>query len=150
MTTQHTPKCPSTMGSISAGKQWLKTVFLVGIWLFVAGLLFQLFTVGMAVFIDPSWWTSHILFSHVIGVLGFILLLIALFGRFPKAIWSLTGLMNLLFFVQGSSANLSSISSALLWGTAFHPVNALLLFWTATAIAQKTQRIVMASREIHP
>lgn len=79
----------------------------IGIWLFIAGLLFQLFTVGMAIFVDPSWWTNHALFSHIIGVLGFILLLIALFGRFPREIWSLTGLMNVLFFVQGSSANLS-------------------------------------------
>ncbi|MBI4779791.1 MAG: hypothetical protein HY785_00560 [Oscillatoriophycideae cyanobacterium NC_groundwater_1537_Pr4_S-0.65um_50_18] len=137
------------MGSVSGGKQWLKTIFLVGIWLFVVGLLFQLFTVGMAVFIDPSWWTNHVLFSHVIGVLGFILLLMALFGRFPTAIWRLTGLMNILFFVQGSSANLSLISPALSLGTAFHPVNALLLFWTATTIAQNTQRMVTGSKQVH-
>ncbi|HEY9662725.1 MAG TPA: DUF6220 domain-containing protein [Allocoleopsis sp.] len=148
MATQQTSKRPSTMGSVSVGKQWLKTVFLVGIWFFVVGLLFQFFTVGMAVFVDPSWWTNHTLFSHVIGVLGFILLLIALFGRFPKEIWSLTGLMNLLFFVQGSSANLSLISPALSLGTAFHPVNALLLFWTATTIAHRTQRMVMDSKQI--
>lgn len=149
MTTQHPLKRPPTVGSVSVSRQWLKTVFLIGIWLFVAGLLFQLFTVGMAVFVDPSWWTNHVLFSHVIGVLGFILLLLALFGRFPKAIWGLTGLMNILFFVQGSSANLSLISSALSLGTAFHPVNALLLFWTATAIADKARKIGMNARDIH-
>lgn len=137
------------MSSISVAKQWLKPIFLIGIWLFIVGLLFQLFTVGMAVFIDPSWWTNHVLFSHVIGILGFILFLAALFGRFPKEIWSLTGLMNILFFVQGSSANLSLISPTLSLGTAFHPVNALLLFWTATAIAQKTQRMVMGSKQVH-
>jgi hypothetical protein len=146
MTTQHTSKRPSTVGLVPVGKQWLKPVFLVGIWLFVAGLLFQLFTVGMAVFVDPSWWTNHVLFSHAIGTLGFILLLIALFGRFPRAIWSLTGLMNLLCFVQGSSANLSLISPALSLGTAFHPVNALLLFWVATTIAQNTQQMVRGSK----
>lgn len=149
MTTQHPLKRPPTVGSVSVARQWLKTVFLIGIWLFVAGLLFQLFTVGMAVFVDPSWWTNHVLFSHVIGVLGFILLLLALLGRFPKAIWGLTGLMNILFFVQGSSANLSLISSALSLGTAFHPVNALLLFWTATAIADKARKIGMNARDIH-
>lgn len=137
-------------GSVSVGKQCLKPVFLVGIWSFVVGLLFQLFTVGMAVFVDPSWWTNHVLFSHFIGVLGFILLLTALFGRFPKAIWGLTGLMNILFFVQGSSANLYLISPALSLGTAFHPVNALLLFWVATTIAQKTQRMVMGSKQVNP
>lgn len=149
MTTQHTSKRSSVVGSVSAGKQWLKTVFLVGIWLFVVGLLFQLFTVGMAVFVDPSWWSNHVLFSHVIGVLGFILLLIALFGRFPKEVWSLTGLMNILFFVQGSSANLSLISPALSLGTALHPVNALLLFWTATAIADKARKIGINVRDLH-
>lgn len=149
MTTQHPSKRPPTVGSVSVARQWLKTVFLIGIWLFVAGLLFQLFTVGMAVFVDPSWWTNHVLFSHVIGVLGFILLLLALFGRFPKAVWGLTGLMNILFFVQGSSANLSLISPALSLGTAFHPVNALLLFWTATAIADKARKLGMNARDIH-
>ena len=149
MTTQQTLKRSSTVGSSSVGKRWLKTVFLVGIWFFIAGLLFQLFTVGMAVFTDPSWWTNHALFSHIIGVLGFILLLLALFGRFPKAIWSLTGLMNVLFFVQGSSANLSLISPALSLGTAFHPVNALLLFWTATAIADKARKIGIDAKNVH-
>lgn len=149
MATQHTSERSSTMGSISVAQQWLRPTFLVGIWLFVVGLLFQLFTVGMAVFVDPSWWTHHVLFSYVIGTLAFILLLIALFGRFPKEIWSLTGLINILFFVQGSSANLSLISPALSLGTAFHPVNALLLFWAAIAIAQKTQRMVMGSKQNH-
>lgn len=140
MTTQHTSKHLPKVRSVSVGKHWLRTIFLIGIWLFIAGLLFQLFTVGMAVFIDPFWWTNHVLFSHLIGVLGFILFLIALFGRFPKEIWRFTGLMNILFFVQGSSANLSLISPALSLGSAFHPVNALLLFWTATTIAAQTRK----------
>ncbi|MBD2432018.1 MULTISPECIES: DUF6220 domain-containing protein [Fischerella] len=148
MTTQHPSKHLPAERSVSVEKRWFRTAFLVGIWLFVTGLLFQLFTVGMAVFINPSWWTNHVLFSHFIGGLGFILLLIALFGRFPKAIWSLTGLLNILFFVQGSSANLDSISPALSLGTAFHPVNALLLFWTATTITRKTQCMVMGSKQV--
>jgi hypothetical protein len=76
------------------------------------------------------------------------LFLVALFGRFPKEIWGLTGLMNILFFVQGITANLSSILPALSLSAAFHPVNAFLLFWTATAIAWKTGRIVMSSSDV--
>lgn len=149
MTINHTSQSTVTSGSVSFGRKPLRISFLIGIWLFVTCLLIQLFTVGMAVFVDPLWWTNHVLFSHVIGALGFILLLIALFGRFPKAIWSLVGLMNVLFFVQGSSANLSLISPALSLGTAFHPVNALLLFWTAIAIADKARKIDMNGRDIH-
>jgi mercuric ion transport protein len=145
MTTQHTSKCPSTVRSVSVSKQGLKTIFLAGIWLFIASLLLQLFTVGMAVFINSSWWTNHVQFSHVIGVLGFILLLISLFGRFPREIWGLTGLLNILFFVQGSSANLALIFPALSLGAAFHPVNALLLFWTATTIARRSRNVLASN-----
>ena len=41
--------------------------FAIGILLFVACLLIQLFTMGMSVFVNPSWWTIHTQFSHVIG-----------------------------------------------------------------------------------
>jgi Family of unknown function (DUF6220) len=147
MNTQRIVKRTVADGSVSFGKKSFRIPFLIGIWLFVACLLIQLFTVGMSVFINPSWWTNHVLFSHVIGALGLILFLVALFGRFPKEIWGLTGLMNILFFVQGITANLSSILPALSLSAAFHPVNAFLLFWTATAIAWKTSRIVMSSSD---
>lgn len=147
MTTQHISQHLSKVRLVLVGKRWLKTLFLFGIWVFIASLLFQLFTVGMAVFINPSWWKNHVQFSHIIGGLGFILLLIALFGRFPKEIWGLTALMNILFFVQGSTAHLALISPALSLGTAFHPVNTLFLFWVATAITGRTWRIVVSSSD---
>ena len=144
MNIQHRSQPTVAGGSVSFGREFLRLPFLIGIWLFVACLLIQLFTVGMSVFINPSWWTSHVLFSHVIGVLGAILLLIALFGRFPREIWSLTALTNLLFVVQGSTVHLPIPLSS-----AFHPVNALLLFWVATTIAHRTQRMVMGAKRIH-
>jgi mercuric ion transport protein len=144
MTINHTSQPTVTGGSVLFGKKSLRLSVLIGIWLFVACLLIQLFTVGMSVFINPSWWTHHSLFSHVIGVLGFVLLLTALFGRFPREIWSLIALMNLLFVVQGSTVHLP-----IPFSSAFHPVNALLLFWVATAIAHRTQRMVIGSKQDH-
>jgi Family of unknown function (DUF6220) len=149
MNIQHTSQPTITGGSVSFGKKSLRIPFLLGICLYVACLLIPLFTVGMSVFIKPSWWANHVLFSHIIGALGLILLLVALFGRFPKEIWRLAGLMNILFFVQGSTVHLSSILPVFSLSAAFHPVNALLLFWTATAIARKTWRNGTSSTEVH-
>lgn len=142
MTIQQTDQPTITGGSIPYGKKALRTPFLIGIRLFIACLLIQLLTVGMAVFVNPSWWTNHNLFSHFIGVLGLLLFLVTLFGRFPRTIVMLTGLMNVLFFVQGSTANLVRFPQLAL-GAAFHPVNALLLFWIAMAIARKTQCLLV-------
>lgn len=143
MNTQHTSKYSTTVRSVPFGQESFRIMFLIGIWLFVICLLIQFFTVGMAVFINPSWWARHVLFSHVIGFLGLILFLVALFGRFSKEIWGLTGLMNILFLVQGSTVHLP-----IPFSPAFHPVNALLLFWTATTIAWKTWRNGMSSSDV--
>jgi len=121
---------------------------LIGIWLFIACLLIQVFTVGMAVFVNPSWWAHHGQFSYVIGCLGLIILLLALLGRFPKPILGWAGLINGLFLVQGATIHLAAFP-ALSVGAAFHPVNALILFWAATAIARKTWRNVMSPKNAH-
>jgi hypothetical protein len=87
-------------------------------------------------------------FSYVIGCLGLVIVLLALFGRFPKNILGLAGLINGLFLLQGSTVHLSAFP-ALSLGAAFHPVNAFLLFWAATAIARKTWRNVMNPKNVH-
>jgi Family of unknown function (DUF6220) len=146
MNTQHPFKHTIIERSVSLGRQSFRIIFLIGILLFVACLLIQLFTVGMSVFINPSWWRRHTQFAHVIGSLAFILFPVAFLGRFPKIILGLTGLINILLLVQFGTIHLS-ILPALSLSAAFHPVNAFLLLWTATMTARKTWWIVISSSD---
>ncbi|WP_346294042.1 DUF6220 domain-containing protein [Sphaerothrix gracilis] len=139
-------KTTASSGSVSFGRTSFRLPFLIGTWLLVVCLLIQVFTVGMSVFIDPSWWATHVQFSRIVGFLSIFLFSAALMGRFPKTICSLAGLVVFLFFMQVGTIQLSMLS-ALSFGAAFHPISAFLLFWTATAIAVKTWRNVMYSAD---
>lgn len=147
MNFQPMSKATVSSGSVPFGRTSFRLPFLIGVWLLVACLLIQVFTVGMAVFIDPSWWTAHVQFSHIVGFLSIFLFLVALVGRFPKTICSLAGLVVFLFFVQVGTIQLSMLS-ALSFSAAFHPISAFLLFWIATAIAVQTWQNVMYSADI--
>jgi mercuric ion transport protein len=141
MSNQYIPK-PLTKGRLAASiVRWLRILFLIGICFFIICLLIQVFMVGMAVFISPSWWAMHVLFAHAIGFLGLVLLVVALLGRLPKSILGLAGLIVFLISMQYNTIHLSHIPNWSL-GAAFHPVSAFLLFWVATVTAWKTWYIV--------
>lgn len=148
MNTQHQSKSSIIGRPFSFGKQSFKIIFLIGIIIFVVCLLLQLFTVGMSVFINPSWWATHTQFAHVIGSLALILLPVAFLGRFPKTIWGLTGLINTLLFVQFATIHLSVLPGLSL-SSVLHPVNAFFLLWAATITARKTWQIVVSSSDAH-
>jgi mercuric ion transport protein len=140
----------ATFGSsISPVTQWFRMIFLIGIWLFIACLLIQVFLAGMAVFMSRSWWTMHIMFAHIIGVLTLILLAAVFLGRFPRKVWELTVLIAFLLLMQGITIHLSRIPNLSLTA-AFHPVNALLMFWVATATGWKSWRIVNSQTSAVP
>lgn len=138
---KYVSKRATKSSSISPVTQWFRMIFLSGIWLFIACLLIQVFLAGMAVFMSRSWWAMHTMFAHIIGVLTLILLAVVFLGRFPKKVWKLTVLIVFLLLMQGMTIHLSHIPNLSLTA-AFHPVNALLLFWVATATGWKTWRIV--------
>lgn len=125
--------------SISPVVRWFRILFLIGIWLFIACLLIQVFLAGMAVFISPSWWAMHIMFAHIIGFLALILLAVVFLGRFQQKVLASAGMIVFLVLMQGITIHLSHIPNLSLTA-AFHPVNALLLFWVATSTAWKTSK----------
>ena len=79
--------------SISPVVRWFRILFLIGIWLFIACLLIQVFLAGMAVFISPSWWAMHIMFAHIIGFLALILLAVVFLGRFQQKVLASAGMI---------------------------------------------------------
>jgi Family of unknown function (DUF6220) len=138
----------STEGkAISPIIHWFRIIFLIGIWLFIACLLLQVFMAGMAVFIRPSWWAMHASFASIIGFLGFFLLAISFLGGFPKTIRAFAGLIVLLMFVQYTTIHLRYVPNFSLIG-AFHAVNAFLLFWVAMTTGLKTKHFL--KHEINP
>ncbi|MGL5061959.1 MAG: hypothetical protein ACRC62_18465 [Microcoleus sp.] len=88
----------------------------------------------------------HIMFAHIIGFLGLILLAVVFLGRFPKQVWAPTVLIVFLIAMQGITIHLSRIPNLPLTA-ALHPVNALFLFWAATATGRKTWRILTSKTD---
>ena len=57
-------------------------VFLVGT--FVVCVVIQVFIAGMAVFVNPAQWSTHMSFVHVFEFIPFIMVAVAFIGRLPR------------------------------------------------------------------
>lgn len=135
---------------------WLRRIFLILSWLFVAGVVFQVFLAGLGVFNinvglsslvgSRSPYAIHVQFGYLLGFLALILFLIALFSKFPKPIARLSGLLILL----------NALQSVLIWFgektpilSAFHPVNAIAIFLVGLSIAKRISPL-LEENEIDP
>jgi len=61
----------------------MRIVYMVVVWMFIAGLFLQFFIVGLSIFISPTWWGTHSAFGRGFAVITLVLLLLALAGRYP-------------------------------------------------------------------
>jgi hypothetical protein len=115
------------------------TIYLVGAITLAAGIVVQIFLVGMNVFLRPIYWADHIALGHALGGLVMIQLVVALVGRLPARIRWLNALMLLLFGLQYNARALAGLVQipAL---TALHAANALFLFWIAVTLAGWARR----------
>jgi hypothetical protein len=108
-----------------------------------------MFTVGMAVFVDPAWWAWHITVIHWYDWLTVVLLVLAFVGRATVKLKWLTVVAIGLVYVQYASAGLHT-SATLRTLAAVHPVNAMLLFWVATMIARHARSELHATTAANP
>jgi hypothetical protein len=115
--------------------RWARYALAAASWALLTALLGQMFTVGMAVFVDPAWWAWHITVVHWYDWLTVVLLVLAFVGRASSKLKWLTALPIGLVYVQYASAGLHT-SGTLQVLAAIHPVSAVLLFWVVTAIAR--------------
>ena len=108
------------------------TLFRVCNWLFLIGVVAQVFLAGMVVVARQTGWESHIELGHTIG-LFLILMLITMYtgkagGEVKRTTW-------ILFFVYVLQADLLIfMRESLPLASAFHPVLALIDFWLAVKL----------------
>jgi hypothetical protein len=102
-------------------------------WAFVAGILVQVFFIGMGLFVKPQSFDLHINFGWLLhlGPLP-ILVAAALASAGRTRILQATSLAVIFFIVP----ILAAIRADSPWAAAFHPVGALLGFWLATVMAR--------------
>lgn len=99
-------------------------------WLLTACIAVQTLLAGAAVFVDPAYWRSHVVFVRILEWRPVLLLILAFPGRFAAAIkWRAAALFGLVI-LQYMTANIPGIGL-------LHPVIALFMFMLAwrTAVA---------------
>jgi len=115
-------------------------------WLFVVGVLAQVFLAGMVVVARQMGWDGHIGLGHALGLPLLVMILSAYFGRLPSAMkwmtWSLFGV----YFIQADVIIFLRDSFPLV--AAFHPVLALVDFALGVTLALRAWSFVRQGEEI--
>ena len=101
---------------------------------YVAAIGFQVFLAGLFVFVGASMLPLHMTFAHVFIVLTTLLVGSALVGRLDGTRRRDALVMLGLLIVQGMLVHLRVVSPVI---SAFHPVNALVMFWWSTQVAKR-------------
>jgi putative tricarboxylic transport membrane protein len=124
------------MRPLPAWVRWARWIYLAFAWVFVGCVLGQVFLAGLATFVDPARWLWHTTFIHFFEFLPILMLPFAFLARLPVLLRWLTGALYALIWLQYFTANFGGIAGA------FHPVNALLLFWIAVYLGQRAWRAI--------
>lgn len=101
-------------------------VYLVAAWLFLAGVLAQVFLAGMVVVAARMGWDNHAGLGHALGLPLLVMLVTVYLGRFPGSVKRLTWLLFLVYIIQADV--LIFLRGSLPVVAAFHPVLALVDF----------------------
>jgi hypothetical protein len=101
---------------------------------YVLAIGIQVFLAGLFVFVGANLLPLHMTFAHVFIVLTTLLVGSALIGRLDGTRRRDALVMLGLIIVQGMLVHLRVVSPII---SAFHPVNALLMFWWSTQVAKR-------------
>jgi putative tricarboxylic transport membrane protein len=111
-----------------------RLAFAAAAWLFFAGVVVQVFLAGVGLF-ELGGWDPHVNLGWLLGSAPLVLVLLAVPARFDRRTNGLIIGLTLATFLQPELAA-ARTSAPLL--AAFHPVNALLVFWLAWIVARRT------------
>jgi hypothetical protein len=116
---------------------WSRYGLMVVAWLFAVGGLIQVFLIGLALFESGSYLSDHKDFGNTIGLLTYLLPVLAIAGRVGKPLIGHAFVVPVLFVVQIMLANAD-------WGwvAAFHPLNGFLLIAMAGKLGDRTREFV--------
>lgn len=127
---------PTMRGALRVVVNLARVCFALTAWLLVALVLTQVFLAGLSIFAGAQNWPTHEGLGWALEFPVFFLLVFSLIARLPWRTVGLAGLLLLLYMVQvtliivSRRTGVSEIS-------AFHPVNALLIFWVTLTLARR-------------
>ena len=104
-------------------------------WLFVAGVLLQVFLAGMVVVARQSSWNAHIGLGHTLSMPLLFMLVTMYLGRLPRRVKTLTWALFAVYIIQADILIFMRMSVPVL--SAFHPVLALVDFALGYALARQ-------------
>lgn len=112
----------------------LRTGFAAAAWLYLAGVVVQVFLAGASLF-ELTDWTVHSGLGWLLGSAPILLLLLALGSRVDRRTAWLTAGLTVAAFIQPELAAARDEAPVV---AALHPVNAMLVFWLAWTVARRS------------
>lgn len=118
-----------------SGARWL---FLALVWIYLAGVLYQVFLAGSALFGPDRSFETHIGLGYLLHLVPIVLIVVALVARVgsPLIWWTVA-----LLVVQFIQPLLPIARGNLPWAAALHPVLALVIFWLGVTIGVAAWRL---------
>jgi hypothetical protein len=111
-----------------------RTVYVVLTWLFVVGLLVQIFLAGRGVFDNPLLFGAHRDFGYVLSIVPILLLVVGLVAGVGRRLSAFAIVAFLLFLLQSVLVAARDSSPTI---AALHPVNGFLLLLIAIEMARE-------------
>lgn len=109
-------------------------------WLFVVGILAQVFLIGLSLLGNQPSWQTHIGLGHGLAIMPLLMLVLSYTGRLPPPIKPFTWLAFANYVVLADVVPFMRGSAPLI--ASFHPVLAVLLFGVTGFLAISAYRLV--------
>jgi mercuric ion transport protein len=111
-----------------------RVAFAIIAWLFLAAVVVQVLFAGAALF-QLTTWETHSEFGWGVGSIPILLLVIAALGRFERRLLLPTVGVTILAVIQPELAAAREDAPLV---AAFHPLNAMLVFWLGWTVARRS------------
>lgn len=109
-------------------------------WLFVAGILTQVFLIGLSLLGGRPSWQTHIGLGHGLAIAPLLMVVLAYAGRLPRPMKPFTWLVLAIYVLLADVVTFMRGSAPII--AALHPVLAVLLFGLAGFLAIRAWRLV--------
>jgi len=124
-------------------RRWARRGLVIAAWLFVAGVLGQVFLAGLGVFGVPAGdFSTHRDFGYLVGWMTLVILVLAIAGRLPRRDIALAVLLLIQFALQSVFVAIRDEYPAV---AALHPLNGFLILLVGIVIARDARASIGAS-----
>jgi hypothetical protein len=117
-----------------------RVIYLIAVWLFLVGVLLQVFLAGMVVVASKLDWESHIGLGHMLALPLLIMLISMYIARLPVEIKKYTWILFAVYIIQADVVIFLRAQAPVV--AALHPVLALVDFYLAATLAWRTWHFI--------